>query len=36
MMHQNYEEYTGGEDFANCDSGVFNRIEEHKVANSEE
>ena len=33
MMYQNYEEYTGGEDFANCDSGVFNAIEERKVAN---
>ena len=27
----NYEEYTGGEDYANCDSSVFNAIEESKV-----
>ena len=32
MMFQNYEEYTGGEDFASCDSGVFNAIEECKVS----
>ena len=35
MMFQNYEEYTGGEDFANCDSGVFNAIEERKVAKND-
>lgn len=30
-MYQDYEEYTGGEDFASCDSGVFNAIEERQT-----
>ena len=32
MMYQEYEGFTGGEDFASCDSGVFSAIEERKVA----
>ena len=35
MMYQEYEGFTGGEDFASCDSGVFSAIEERKVAKEE-
>ena len=31
IMQHDYEEYTGGEDFASCDAGVFGAIEERKA-----
>lgn len=35
MMYVEYEEYIDGEDFASCDSGVFNAIEEQKTQQNE-
>ena len=31
-----FEEYTGGEDFASCNAGVFTNMEESKKSNGEQ